>query len=151
MSEFDLIDRHFTSGWHAGGEIVLGVGDDGALIDSGSVNALALGLSDVKHLTISTAIASAAAVINVPSPEHESSTAIARLAFAGAVYRLAARGAAARWLTLGLTLPQYDEVWVTEFANELKALCARHRVSLAGGDTTRGAFMVLPPCARGPA
>ena len=146
MSEFELIGTHFASGWYAGEEVALGVGDDGALIDPAAVTASTLGMPGLGHIGISDSIFSAAAVNNIAEPGRISGSSMARLAFTGAVYRLAARGAVARWLTLGLTLPDYDQTWVTEFSLELKAVCLRHRVSLAGGDTTRGPLCVSTVC-----
>jgi thiamine-monophosphate kinase len=55
---------------------------------------------------------------------------------------LAAVGAKPRWATLALTLPAADERWIEEFAVGFFALAERYRVSLIGGDTTRGPLSV---------
>lgn len=51
---------------------------------------------------------------------------------------LAAMGAAPRWATLALALPEADEAWLDGFARGFFALADRFGVELVGGDTTRG-------------
>jgi thiamine-monophosphate kinase len=47
-------------------------------------------------------------------------------------------GAQPAWLTLALTLPQVDEVWLEAFAREFIDTATRYGAELIGGDTTRG-------------
>jgi thiamine-monophosphate kinase len=56
---------------------------------------------------------------------------------------LAATGALPRWATLAITLPAADESWLEAFAQGLFALADRYEVDLIGGDTTRGALLVI--------
>ncbi len=56
---------------------------------------------------------------------------------------LAAMSAEPLWATLTLTLPAYDPAWVDEFAAGFAALARRFGVALIGGDTVRG------PCSVG--
>jgi len=56
---------------------------------------------------------------------------------------LAAMGAAPRWATLALALPQADERWLAAFAEGFFALAERFGVDLIGGDTTRGPLLVV--------
>ncbi|MEO8203785.1 MAG: thiamine-phosphate kinase [Betaproteobacteria bacterium] len=51
---------------------------------------------------------------------------------------LAAMGAAPRWATLALALPEADEAWLAQFSAGFLALAERFEVALVGGDTTRG-------------
>jgi thiamine-monophosphate kinase len=51
---------------------------------------------------------------------------------------MAAMGAHARWVTLGLTMPQADEVWIGAFMRGFLDLANAFDVDLIGGDTTRG-------------
>lgn len=55
---------------------------------------------------------------------------------------LAAMGAAARWFTLSLTLPDYSPEWLAAFAEGLFALADRYAVQLIGGDLSRGPLSV---------
>lgn len=51
---------------------------------------------------------------------------------------LAAMGAAPRYATLALALPDADESWLAQFAQGLFGLAQAFGVELIGGDTTRG-------------
>jgi len=51
---------------------------------------------------------------------------------------MAAMGAAPRWATLGIALPEADERWVAAMSRGFMALARKHGVDLIGGDTTRG-------------
>jgi thiamine-monophosphate kinase len=51
---------------------------------------------------------------------------------------MAAMAAMPRWLTLSLTMPTSDEVWLQQFAAGLKDSLQAYDVMLIGGDTTRG-------------
>ena len=56
---------------------------------------------------------------------------------------LAAMGAAPRWATLALGLPQADEAWLAAFSEGFFALAERHGMDLIGGDTTRAAQITI--------
>ena len=51
-------------------------------------------------------------------------------------------GAAPAWVTLALTLPRGDPVWLDAFIGGFMALAHRHGVVLVGGDTTRGPLSI---------
>ena len=51
-------------------------------------------------------------------------------------------GAAPRWFTLALTLPEVDEAWLAQFSKGLFDLAASHNMSLIGGDTTSGPLCI---------
>lgn len=51
---------------------------------------------------------------------------------------LAAMGAEPAWLTLALTLPEVDEVWLEAFSDSLFVQLDYYDMQLIGGDTTRG-------------
>lgn len=51
---------------------------------------------------------------------------------------LAAMGAEPAWLTLALTLPEVDEVWLEAFSDSLFVQLDYYAMQLIGGDTTRG-------------
>src|SRR5256885_17176157 len=52
---------------------------------------------------------------------------------------LAAMGAAPRWATLALALPEADEKWIAAFAQGFFRLAGRWRTELIGGGRRRGA------------
>ncbi len=54
----------------------------------------------------------------------------------------AAMGATPAWLTLALTLPKVDTVWLDRFAEGVFALLNQHNIQLVGGDLTRGPLSI---------
>jgi len=63
---------------------------------------------------------------------------LAYKALAVNVSDLAAMGADPAWLTLALTLPNVDEVWLKAFSDSLFEQLNYYDMQLIGGDTTRG-------------
>jgi thiamine-monophosphate kinase len=55
---------------------------------------------------------------------------------------LAAMGAEPAWVTLSLTLPDSNPVWLEDFSQGFFHLAGRFGVSLVGGDTSRGPLSV---------
>lgn len=127
MREFELIRRYFT-GHDAGTGVVLGVGDDGAVLQ----------VPPDQELVISTDTS----VAGVHFPPDLPARAVGHRALAVNLSDLAAMGAEPRWATLALTLPEVDEAWVAEFAAGFTALARLHGVALVGGDTTRGPLSI---------
>lgn len=123
MGEFDLIAKFFTRDSQRN-DVLLGVGDDAALINIDAGACLACALATV-----------AAEKAGLPYPE---GSAFAQTLARAAFNRLAAQGAAPAWLTLSLTLPKPDAEWLDEFSRALHAAAAGYGATLIGGDTTRG-------------
>lgn len=128
MDEFELIRCYFAPLSPARPDVVLGIGDDAALLAPAAGNQLAV-TSDTliagRHFPVDTApfdIGWKALAVNLSD--------------------LAAMGARARWFTLALTLPDVDRPWLAGFAAGLQALAADADVALVGGDTTRGPLSV---------
>lgn len=120
-TEFGLIAAHFT---HAAPRTLLGVGDDAALIrpTRGQVLAVAADmLVGGRHFFMDA------------DPET-----VGHKALAVNLSDMAAMGAAPRWATLGIALPEADERWVAAMSRGFMALARKHGVDLIGGDTTRG-------------
>ena len=127
MDEFELIARYF-SGHDEGRGVVVGVGDDGALL------APTPGLEQVQVIdTI---------VEHVHFPASIRPEDIGYRVVAVNVSDVAAMGAAPRWMTLALTLSGQDEAWVAAFARGLIEAAAPWRIALVGGDTTSGETLV---------
>lgn len=51
---------------------------------------------------------------------------------------MAAMGAEPKWATMALTIPEFDNDWLSEFSSALKAMAKRFNVQIIGGDTTQG-------------
>ncbi len=123
-SEFDLIARYFSRGPVQRDDVVLGVGDDCALLEVPAGRQLAVSIDTLVEGTHFTRDADPRA--------------LGHKALAVNLSDLAAMGAEPAWATLALTLPDADEAWLAAFAAGFLALAERHGVQLVGGDTTRG-------------
>lgn len=128
VGEFDLIDRYFRPLGHAPrrgpGGVVLGVGDDAALLDVPAGQWLVAALDTLVEGTHF-----------LPGCDPRS---IGHRALAVNLSDLAAMGAEPAWALLGLTLPGAEEAFLEAFARGFGDLAARFGVSLVGGDTTSG-------------
>lgn len=127
LSEFDLIRRYFARP-ASRPDVLLGIGDDGALLTVPAGETLAVTLD---MLAAGVHFAAAA------DPEG-----IGHKALAVNLSDLAAMGAAPAWATLALAMPRADEAWLEGFCRGLFALAQRHGVQLVGGDTTRGPLTI---------
>ncbi|MGC3980691.1 MAG: thiamine-phosphate kinase [Steroidobacteraceae bacterium] len=123
MGEFDLIRRYFISD-HYSADVLLGVGDDAAVMDVPPGYKLVAAVDTI--------------VSGVHFPENSSAADIAYRALAVNLSDMAAMGAQPRWFTLSLCIPEAQEAWLAEFALSLKQLAGRYDVQLVGGDTVKG-------------
>jgi len=125
--EFDLIAR-LRARASTGDAVMLGIGDDAALILPPPGRALAVS-SDVLN-----------AGIHFPADTRPAD--IGWKALAVNLSDLAAMGAEPAFCTLALSLPSADAGWLDGFLDGFTALAERHHVALVGGDTTRGPLSV---------
>lgn len=123
-TEFSLIERYFARHTEGHDDVVLGVGDDAAILRVPAGYELVV--------TTDTMVA------GVHFPESAAAEDIGHKLLAVNLSDIAAMGAVPRWASLALTLPEVDEDWLDEFCQGLFALAAMHNVALIGGDTTRG-------------
>jgi thiamine-monophosphate kinase len=125
MGEFELIRRHFERpGVKLPRDVLLGVGDDGALLRPEPGHELVIStdmLVQDRHFFASVDPA-----------------ALGHKALAVNLSDLAAMGARPLGFTLALALPHADDAWLTAFASGLFALADAQACPLVGGDTTRG-------------
>jgi thiamine-monophosphate kinase len=128
LSEFALIERYFRSCGASRPDVLLGVGDDAALL------ALPPGCELVA--------ATDTLVSGVHFPPDSPPASIGHRSLAVNLSDLAAMGARPAWALLALTLPQAEERWLGEFAAGLCELARAHEVALVGGDTTHGPLCV---------
>jgi thiamine-monophosphate kinase len=128
LTEFDLIDRYFRDLTPGRGDVVLGIGDDCALLEVPQGRRLAV--------TIDTLVEG---VHFARGADPES---LGHKALAVNLSDLAAMGAEPAWVTLALTLPRAEANWLEGFANGFGALARAHGVALVGGDTTRGPLSI---------
>ncbi|MEJ2591790.1 MAG: thiamine-phosphate kinase [Candidatus Thiodiazotropha sp.] len=128
LSEFDLIRRFFSHVTGAREDVLLGVGDDAALLAVPPGQALAVSVDTL-----------VSGVHFLPSV---APAALGHKSLAVNLSDLAAMGAEPAWATLALTLPEADASWLQAFAEGFGALAVQYGVQLVGGDTTRGPLSV---------
>jgi thiamine-monophosphate kinase len=128
LSEFALIERFFSRCGAARADVRLGVGDDGALLDSPHDQQLVAAIDTL--------------VAGVHFMADAAPASIGHRALAVNLSDLAAMGARPAWALLALTLPAADEAWLAAFAQGFCALAHSHDVALVGGDTTAGPLCV---------
>jgi len=126
--EFDLIDRIRARCDLARSDVVLGIGDDAALLAPPPGHELA--------------VSTDALVEGVHFPRGTAPRDLGWKALAVNLSDLAAMGATPAWTLLTLILPQADATFVDAFAEGFSELAAAHRVALVGGDTTRGPLAI---------
>jgi len=128
LSEFDLIQTYFSDLGVSRSDVLLGVGDDCALLQVPEGRQLAVSIDTLvsgRHF--------------LPDVDPES---LGHKALAVNLSDLAAMGADPAWVTLALSLPEVDSVWLEAFARGFSALAVRAGVALVGGDTTRGRLSI---------
>lgn len=122
-AEFDVIQRYFVRP-STDAQVLLGVGDDCALLQPRAGEALAISTDSL--------------VVGVHFFPDVAPRALGHKALAVNLSDLAAMGAEPIGCTLALTLAHIDATWLQEFAAGLWALADAHHCPLIGGDTTQG-------------
>src|SRR5580658_10673549 len=128
LSESDLISRYFSRRGAPRGDVILGVGDDGAVLECPPDSQLIAAIDSL--------------VEDVHFPAGSPARSVGHRALAVNLSDLAAMGAQPAWALLALALPAADEAWLEQFSAGLDALARQHEVALVGGDTTGGKLCV---------
>lgn len=124
LGEFDLIGRYFNWPPETRTGVVLGVGDDCALLAPAAGQQLAVStdtLVEGRHF------------LSTVAPER-----LGHKALAVNLSDLAACGARPLAFTLALSMPRVDEAFLEGLARGMRALAQREAIALVGGDTTAG-------------
>ncbi|MBS0432814.1 MAG: thiamine-phosphate kinase [Proteobacteria bacterium] len=124
VAEFDLIELIRARAMHSRGDVVLGIGDDAALLEVPAGQRL-VACTDTL-------------VAGVHFPEATAPQDIGWKSLAVNLSDLAAMGAQPAWAMLALALPLADVRFVEQFAEGFMELARQFEVALVGGDTTRG-------------
>ncbi|MEB0137381.1 thiamine-phosphate kinase [Actimicrobium sp. CCC2.4] len=127
MSEFDLIARYFTRPDRGHPSVLLGVGDDCALL---------------RPVRLQQAISMDMLVEGRHFLPGADPVALGHKCLAVNLSDLAAMGARPIAFTLALALPAIDESWLQGFSAGLFALADQHDCALIGGDTTKGPLTI---------
>jgi len=128
VNEFELIERYFSAVGRRRDDVVLGVGDDAAIVTPPEGHELVV--------SVDTMVSGVHFYANV-APEL-----LGHKVLAVNLSDLAAMGAQPAWATLALTLPQVDEAWLSRFSDGFTTLATEFGVQLIGGDTTRGPLTI---------
>lgn len=128
MNEFDLIKTYFQKNALSRPDVVLGIGDDAALLKTLPTHLLVVSTDTL--------------VEGVHFPKKTAPEDLAYKALAVNLSDLAAMGADPAWFTLALTLPLVDEQWLRAFSDGLFQLANSFNLQLVGGDLTRGPLSV---------
>ncbi len=124
MGEFELIAECFSQAGRSRADVIIGVGDDGAVLQ----------VRDGFDLVVTTDTM----VEGVHFFPDVDPRALGHKLVAVNISDLAAMGAEPSWLSLAITLPKVDPVWLQAFAEGLSETADYYNCQLVGGDTTRG-------------
>lgn len=128
MSEFDLINQFFKTAAVKREDVILGIGDDCALLSPPPGKILAVSTDTL--------------VSGVHFPITTSAEDIGYKSLAVNLSDLAAMGAKPAWVSLAITLPEADQQWLKNFMQGFNELAEKFQLSLVGGDTTRGPLSI---------
>ncbi|WP_422136841.1 MULTISPECIES: thiamine-phosphate kinase [unclassified Endozoicomonas] len=125
LGEFDLIRSFFDRpGLRSHLSDVVGIGDDCALLSLQPGQQLAQSLDTL--------------VEGIHFPKNCDPYLLGCRALAVNLSDLAAMGAKPHSFTLGLTMPESNDVWLQSFSDGLAELASTYQIGLIGGDTTLG-------------
>lgn len=125
--EFGLIEKFFDRP-SGRSDVILGIGDDCALLSPPEDQNLALSIDTL--------------VSGVHFFGDTNPRGLGHKALAVNLSDLAASGAKPAWCSLALTLPHIDEAWLSEFSAGFFSLASKNNISLIGGDTTEGPLSI---------
>lgn len=128
QNEFSLIDRYFSDIGAKQSSTILSQGDDAAVI--------AVPAGQQLVMSIDTLIA------GVHFPDQTKPADIAHKALAVNLSDLAAMAATPACFLLSISLPEFDDGWLSEFSMSLKKLADQYRIELIGGDTCKGPLSI---------
>jgi thiamine-monophosphate kinase len=128
QNEFSLIERFFSNTGSSSYPVELSQGDDAAVVDVPIGKQLVMSVDTL--------------INGVHFPEQTCAADIAHKSLAVNLSDLAAMGATPAWFLLSITLPKFDEVWLSEFSASLKETSNQYQIKLIGGDTCRGPLSI---------
>lgn len=128
MNEFELIREFFAGKSVQRDDVVLGIGDDAAILRVPSGRQLVASVDTL--------------VEGVHFPAGLPAEDLGFRSLAVNLSDLAAMGAEPTWALLALTLPEANEKWLTSFTHGFLALAQSHHVALVGGNLAHGSLSV---------
>ncbi|MCK5092912.1 MAG: hypothetical protein KAR30_10340 [Gammaproteobacteria bacterium] len=133
ITEFNLIDRFFNKTVTDSNHVVLGIGDDAALLrpDSNSGD----------HIQVLTA--SSTLLEDTDFEADQDPAIIGQKLLEKPIGEITNQSAQAVWATLSLILSETDETWLQAFSDGLFETASGNGIQLVGGDTTQGPRKLL--------
>lgn len=128
MKEFELIHRYFIGRGPNRKDVIVGIGDDAAVLK----------VPDGKNLVVATDTM----VEGTHFFQDASARSIGHKALVVNLSDFAAMGAEPAWASVALTLPTINEAWVEQFSQGLFDVAEYYGVQIVGGDTTKGPLSV---------
>lgn len=128
MSEFDLIRDYFSDVGARRSDVLVGVGDDGALLDPPESQNLVSVMDTL--------------VESVHFPRTSPARSVGHRVLAVNLSDIAAMGATPAWASLSLSVPHLDHDWLADFSAGFSECAELHGVTLIGGDTVSGPLIV---------
>lgn len=128
LTEFNLIDHFITQRTPIRQDVILGIGDDCALLAVPPGYELAVSMDTL--------------VAGVHFAHDTAAYDVGYKALAVNLSDLAAMGAEPAWVTLAMTLPTINEDWLEGFCAGFFALSKQFNVQVIGGDTTCGPLSI---------
>lgn len=128
LNEFSLIEIYFARQGIERDDVLLGIGDDAALLKVAEGMELAVAIDTLvegRHFPVDT------------PPDS-----IGYKVLAVNLSDMAAMGAEPAWMTLSLSLPEADPDFLELFSSGLLVLAEQYGIQLVGGDTVRGPLCV---------
>ncbi len=128
LDEFSLIEKYFKSKTISRKDVLLGIGDDAALL---TIPQKQLLVSSIDTL-----------IENVHFLASTKAFDVGYKSLAANLSDLAAMGANPAWFLLALTLPTINTAWLDEFTQGLFECATQFNLQLVGGDLTRGPLSI---------
>ena len=124
LTEFSFIRRHLAIPQPHDPDLLLGIGDDAAIIRP--------------RTGFDLCFSSDMLLANRHFFPNDPPQAIAHKILATNISDIAAMGGQPRWILLSAALPELNEAWLQAFSGSLFATLRQYGITLIGGDTTRG-------------
>jgi len=128
LSEFDIIKEFFARQQINTELVPVGIGDDAAVINTSANEQLLISVDTLN--------------IGVHFPQQTSAFDIGYKALAVNLSDIAAMGGEPKWFTLAMSLPEVNRAWLEAFTEGLSSLASVNKLSLVGGDTTKGSLSI---------
>ncbi len=128
MHEFNLIERYFKSQHKQRADVILGIGDDCALLRP-----------PVDQLLV---VSTDTMVENIHFLPNTNPHALGHKSLAVSLSDLAAMGAEPAWVMLSVSLPLVDEQWIADFCVGFFRLLDDYQLQLVGGNTSAGPLSI---------